>query len=301
MDHYIQKCNALLADLPDGREKRQLHLDTFHTPYLQFDHSVEWPSVHTTGMEPSEKFAITELLARWIPDLIAGCSVLEQPIPRRDLTTVHFVKVIQINSYRYLYLLRILSDYMGGALSEEIVAKGKQGISPSFRTDRVYFTSRIIPVRTLAVDGEGITFFESDKIKLDTIFHEFDTSGDIWSSVVFDEVDFTVANQKLQERFSFGADWKPNKFFFPFVIDYNTFCQKLLFPTGAVVDRMASLFHALFASCVNSELEQKPLDDAIQEGIRTYYTDWEFERFLSRGGNPHWRIKRHPFVDSFGS
>ena len=299
MKEEIQHINKIISNSSkDRKNKIRLGIDTFHHTYVMLQESFLWPSVHTGMIRPDEKLQITEIILKYIPSFIEGCSVLPEPRPRKDSTQVHYVRSYNFNSKEYIYIFKVSSDYMGGAETNEIVIKGRQGVTPSFYTNRIYFSALLVPVSEIMKDSHGaITDFRPIQIK-DAIFKvsSDDVIRDFRSTVLFDEIDFSEVNQKITNHFNVNSSWKHNNLFFPLIIDYLSLCMNIMIPFKSAVDCKAPIFSRLFENFIKQE-NVSTLNSDDRNFLDKYFTGWKFERILSRSGNPHWIITDHPFMD----
>ncbi|MDH5656079.1 MAG: hypothetical protein OEZ34_09240 [Spirochaetia bacterium] len=254
-----------------------------------------WPSVHINHILPEERKIITEILLENIPTFITGCSILPEPRPRKDSNQIHYVRSYHENGSDYIYIFKVSCEYMGGADSSEIKIEGRQGIAPSFKTNRIYFSSLLIPVSEIARDNKGyINNFTPVQIK-DAIFKvsSDDVIRDFRSTVLFDEIDFSEVNNKITVHFEFNSSWKHNKLFYPFVIDYLSLCMNLIHPDKNAVDLYAGIFDRCFMNFMSGE-DSGTMSAEDKNFLKRYYNDWYFERIFSRSGNPHWLVKKVP-------
>ena len=276
----------------------KLAIDTFHHSYVQFEDSFLWPAIHTNRIEPEEKNQITDILLTHVPSFIENCSVLTESRPRRDSNQVHYVRSYKFNEVEYIYIFKVFAEYMGGADQTEIVSRGKQGIAPSFHTDRVYFESLLIPVSNITRDVHGyVTDFIPIQIK-DAIFKvsSDEEIRNFRSSVLFDEIDFSQVNNKITNHFSYGKQWKFNNLFYPIIIDYLSLCMNIITPYKKVVDLNAPVFARMFMNFIHQE-DGSNMEITDKQFLCDYYESWKFERIFSKSGNPHWVMREHPFAE----
>lgn len=269
----------------------ELYIDTFRHPYIKFDAPFALPGINTIEVRKEEAHEYVNVLREKIPFFIAGCSLLPESRPRKNSNQLQFVKAIQVDSYKFLYMIKISAEYFGGASPDEIVSDRQQEVSPGIMTDRIYYNARIIPVQNVTLQKNAIIDFEPYQLK-EAIFSisSREMERDMWSTILFDEVDFTQINESLTEMFRFhGAEWKPGRLMQPFVIDYLTLNLNLFYPC---VNQIAS-YTKRFASVFDSFLKKKNADrlsDADRTFWHNYYRSFLFERVLSRSGNPHWKF-----------
>ncbi len=290
----VKQLNRRLEIAADGH-RGVLHLDNFHNPYVKFVEPLEWPSINVgkIGFDQAEK--IVELLTRLVPEFVAGCSVLPESRPRKDSNELHLARHHVVDGSDYIYIFKTHAEYLGGARDDEILERPGQGFSPSFKTDRIYFTARLIPVLSVEKEDGHVVDFRAEKIR-DAIIRtaEMDReSKPKFAAAMFDEVDFAEVDAYFTSLFSLGGTWKPGKLFHPVLVDYLTLCVNLIVPRVSLVEKLVEPFHQGFRAF----LKDGNLD-SLEGGARgfwsEYYAAWSYEMALSRSGNPHWKFTGLP-------
>ena len=288
--------NSVLAGLPYGISKYRIMVDTFHQPYIQFPEPFVLPQVklHDTTFEQAR--TLVELLARLMPGVVSDCHVLPESRPLRDSDQLHLVRPYRGGERDFIFIFKLQLKNLGGIEEADIVTPGSQGVTSAFRTDRLYFTAQLFPVKSITETDGYVTDFRAVQIK-DAIFRVQNASSgkDIWSAVLFDDVDFSKINRRFSEMLGHEIDreWKLPRLFWPFVIDYLSLCVNLVSPERSLVDRAHPYFDRVFSALLPGVL---PLDlsDDDQNFWRGYYDAWAYESISSRSGNPHWFLNSRP-------
>jgi hypothetical protein len=293
----IKKSNAILKNIMSRSVALDLRIDTIGLPYALFRDRFAWPSVHSMNPLPEEKLRITEILSERLPEFVSGCSLIPETRPHRDISRVQYVREYRVEDQSFLYILNVSADYLGGARREDILSPGSQGISPSFLTDRIYFSARLVPAREIHYDAGAIVDFEPLKIREARFKVEFtETIRDVWSTILFDEIDYTEINRSLSDRFAFDAEWRLGKLALPFVIDHMTICLNLIHPGERAVGALLIPFSKIFRSVIGSG-DLSDLNEEERRTLARFYTEWEYARFLSNSENTHWKITKTPFAE----
>lgn len=289
-----QELNRILSVLEPADFTGEVMVDTFHLPYVRFDEAFVLPPVKLHDIQFEQARAIVELLARLVPGYVAGCQVLPEARPRRDTDQLHLVRRYGAGEREYIFIFKVILKYMGGAADEEIVAAGAQGVTPSIRSDRLYFETRLLPVRSVTEQDGAIVDFQSLHIK-DALFkiQERSPGTDIWSTMLFDEVDFSKINRRFTELLAFETEWKMPRLFWPFAIEYLSLCLNLVHPDRRLVDFMMPYFHRAFEALLPGTLPLA-IPEEDRAVWRSYYDSWSYEPRTSRGGNPHWALLSLP-------
>ncbi|MCR9143599.1 MAG: hypothetical protein NXI24_15230 [bacterium] len=296
----ISKLAAELAAVdPDRNQAADLSIDTFHHPYLQFPDQFTLPTVNLYGIEYEQARCLLAPLIAKMPGFVHGCHVLPEPRPIKENNYLHLVRACEIENRKYIYLFKILAQYLGGAKSGEILEPAKSGVSATVRTDRVYFQSRLIPVEQIQYDRGYIVDFRPVRLRdalLDGItraqgFHV--ATKEMRVLDMFDEIDYSQANEELTNMFSVGTEWAPGKVFRPFMVDYHTLTMNLVFPDRRLVDGLLTQFHHGFDTLLN-DLNLDGLSAETRAFWAAYYQAFSYERKLSRSSNPHWQLTEYP-------
>ena len=281
--------SAMLGQGAQPETDGKLCVDTFRTPYCRWSEPFEWPSVSLLHSEPAAAAQLIERLNGRMAAFFRGMNILPEARPRRDEPNLHLVRVLSYEGSHYLFKLRILMTYMGGAESSQM-EHSVQDRSPAFRTDRIYFQARIFPVNSVERREGIIVDFEPE---------HYDPASGIrsggleahhtarWNVVLFDEMDFSDLEKELRERVT-DAKWQPGRLFNPFVIDHGTVNWNLFHVPDA--EAILPYFHRLWHHLKSG----RELDHEDRRFWEDYYTGWKYRRFLSAGGNPHWEIEQAP-------
>lgn len=267
-----------------------IKIDTFHLTYILFPESFALPAVHFDGLTYENASRFLEPLQKYVPHYIKDCQVLPEPRPRKDSQQLHLVREYQIAEQKYLYIFRIHAAYMGGAQKAEFIEQATKGKSACVNTDRIYFQARLVPVHSIKKLHGQIVDFEALQIK-DSLFKvsSNETRRDMWSTVLFDEVDFRELNQNFTQIFSFESEWQMGKLFQPFVVDYLTLCLNLINPDWKILHAVLPHYHEGFQQFLQSHTYANP-SEAAELFWSAYYAIWSRKLTPARSGNPHWEI-----------
>ncbi|MBI3396581.1 MAG: hypothetical protein HY042_12140 [Spirochaetia bacterium] len=296
--------SQLFASLGVSQPACELYIDTFRHPYLRFSEFFTLPGSTITGIKADECRKIAELLAAKIPWIVSDCQILPEPRPRRESGQLHLVRPILVDGRPYMFIFKLSAPYMGGAQDEEIVHAAQQGLSPTVNTDRLYFNARLLPVHEMEKEHGHIVDFQAVQIR-EAIFEVTSKSvgRDVWSTVLFDEVDFSAVNQTFAEMFGHGADWTGGRLFSPVVVDYLTLALNLIWCDRAFVDQIAVMYDRAFTSFLHGGT-LAGIANEDRQFWSAYFGAWKSERVSSRAGNPHWQMVKYPdasWIAQFGS
>lgn len=299
----IEETEILASELaaidPDRNQPSILAIDTFHHPYLQFKEQFVLPTVNLYGIEIEQARSLLAPLVAQVPGFVHGCDVLPEPRPIKENNYLHLVRALKIEDREYIFLIKILAQYLGGATSDEILQAASSGVSATVRTDRIYFHSRLIPVENIDYEQGRVVDFKPVRLRdalLDGItraqgFHV--ATKEMRVLDMFDEIDYSQANEELTRMFSVGVEWAPGKVFRPFLVDYHTLTMNIVYPDVRLIDDYLKHFHRGFDTLLN-DLNLDGLSEDTRAFWAAYYQAFQYERILSRSSNPHWKLLQYP-------
>lgn len=295
-----RRINQRLAQIQSSAARpRDLRIDTFRHPYVKFSAPYLMPAISLGDIQGEEAFQLIEVVAERIPEFAAGCQILPEPRPRRESAHIHLVREVIQAEDRFLYIFNLNAEYMGGAEDAEITSRALQGRAPSFRTDRMYFHSRLIPVENIQRQDGQIVDFRVRRPRQSyqtTVTRSEWKPGDKWTNFFFDDADFSSFHRAFTEQLGGGAHWPLSNLFYPFLLEYATVCLNLVSPGYAMAESLAEWFAPAARAIITDEPDPARLD-RMQAFWKAYFSAWEYEPAPSRSGNPHWKLLRYPDPD----
>lgn len=276
-----------------------LQVDTFHHPYLEFPEQFTLPTVNLYGIELDQARKLLAPLMQRMPGFVRDCHVLPEPRPIKENNYLHLIKPMVCENRQYVYMFKILAQYLGGASEKEILQDASSGVSAEVRTNRIYFHARLIPVESIEYKNDCVVDFRPVRLKealLEGItraqgFHV--ATKEMRVLDMFDEIDYSQANEELTNMFSVGAEWKPGKVFRPFLVDYHTLTMNLVFPDHELLPAFLKHFDQGFTELV-THLNLDQLAEDSRAFWAAYFQSFRYERILSRSNNPHWQLVEYP-------
>lgn len=291
--------NQRLANLSDIADRPYQHyIDTFRLPYIRFGETFAWGGVSIDEVHGHEAARLVETLVQLVPSFVAGCEILPVAKPHKNSDQLHFVRFLKApenGQPGFIYLIKIKPGYFGGADEGEIISPASQSNGPVFTTDRIYYQARILPVKSLSMQGGQILDFEAWQIEA-AIFQvtQKEKYRDFWSTILFDDVDYSEINSDFTDRFNPGEEWKMKRLFPPFIVDYLSLAFNLISPK--LILPAFPIYQKIFAAVADPQINFA-MDESMSNWLRQYYRDWEYHRVDSKSGNPHWKITRIPGVE----
>lgn len=267
-------------------------LDTFKHPYLRFSDRFVWPSVHLIDTSVEEILQVRALLGERWPGFGDHFALWQNDIFSGNQKYLSFVcQTDALKQAEMVIELRVLVGYAGGAEMTDIIRPAEQNRSPEFFTDRIYYRALLLPVQEFVVDQGAVkhldilTFSEILEASRYSLSRE---QKEIWTTALFDAIDYSYIQERLHGILSGLEPWKPGMLFPPVLIERMTFCLNVL--TLKQAEKMASAFRDLVRHIQAEDLQHLN----SREEWKRYNSEWSLERIMSRSGNPHWIFSVYP-------
>lgn len=277
--------NQFLARLEGSNKPHEIYVDNLHFPYFEFQEDyVIPPSSSVDGMDFSSSMGYLQAIAGFLPELLEHSFILPEPRPKKEVGKIFLTR--ELPSYkeqRYLWILALESTYLGGADKSKILSTGIQGRTTSLRTNRIYFSSKIIPVESIVRERDEIRSFdpyEMGELIRDIYSGQGGESRIKPYSEIFDDQDFSKQEEALEKIYGIDQTvWKIGKVFRPLGIDYLAVGLRLLESKFSDIEKIWKFLAGDF---------QNP--EGNLEHLHEYFSLFSMEESLSASGNRRWKI-----------
>ncbi len=148
--HELPQINSLLADLDTDEIPASSHFTADERFFLKLPEAVEiqsFPIHHDVRKNtPPKRFLDSMIstlssLTDHVPGLFRGCTYTFDPAyPLEPL----FYRILRNNGERYVYMFKLALSYSPAA--HEVVRRGSNDVSPSYRTNRLPVDSFLLPL-----------------------------------------------------------------------------------------------------------------------------------------------------------
>lgn len=236
----VKRINTILEKIDADRANRtgDIYLNRVKETFITFDDIITIPRIPVKELPPDMAAGIMEDLSGIIPEFLRNHVLLEKRQPPSEVHSIHLVQRIEGEILDFYHMFRIHLQFGGD--TSAIVRQGTSDLYPSFITNRVYYTSRLVPGKKAGDSGNTV-----DSLKLKD---RLDTESDqhFHTFAIFDDVETGSLTRQLlagvpDDIFSVSTS------LYPFVVfDYFTACMNILNPTQAAIQQAADIFEPLF-------------------------------------------------------
>lgn len=258
----VARINRIIESIDPKQRNRtgELYMNAVQNEFITISKILQIPRLEVRSLDYSRAVGIVENLADVIPEFIRGHRLLENRKPAAEQHSLHFIMKIPGRVLDFIHIIRI--DLMFGGDSSNVIERGDTNFYPSFRTDRIYYKSKIVPVREASDDDfESIRLKEHEHVESDYYFHTY---------ALFDEFESREASKNLCGKFDPGI-FNISLDLYQFIsYDYFTACMNVLYPDEAELVRSAGLFESMFIFLFSKHRDIRELMpvDAIRETFR---------------------------------
>lgn len=284
---HLKKLNNCINSIDKNAKNNfeSIYLNQIHNEFITFPANLVIPKISVKELDHENTLPIVQNLGKVLPELLINHSIPLTKYPASDQHVIHFIQRITGSLLNFLHILKIDCKFSGDP--KNILEKGDSIHYPSFKTNRIYYKSFIIPVSDVddQFNFNAIRIIQSQQVDSDQYFHTY---------ALFDDINKQDTIQRFHEfigndLFSISPTLYP---FFQF--EYFTACLSVLYPIQReIIDSIAfyepififlyskynsidtlhlednTIMHA-FGELLTLENNTFLLTDTLKESIRTY-------------------------------
>ena len=233
----MQKIQKIIDKIPIDalNNTGEICINAIHNEFSFINGSIVMPKLPVSEISVTGSTSIIKDIAVFIPEYLHGHTVSEKRIPPSNQHMLHFTKVITGSLFSFLHIFKI--DLKFGGDPSTIIEKGTVDFYPSFKTDRLYYKSLLIPMKGFDGKFTPLRLITSNSV-------DFDQT--LFTSALFEDVDKSGITMKIWEKLPENiCNISPK--LYPFVLyDYFTACLSVLQPTQKNLQTAAALYEPLF-------------------------------------------------------
>jgi hypothetical protein len=237
-----ENIGALLEGIgPESRNATgDIHLNIIKNEFILINGLVTIPHLPVKEMDYAAAMPVMRELVDYMPKFLCGHVPLVRRRPASEQHSVQVVRLIGGEFIDFIHLFSINLRYGGG--EGTVLSMGDSTRYPAFKTDRIYYKSRLIPVRRVAAvsleDFSPVRLIESAYIESDQAFHTF---------AAFDDMDPRDATRGIYSRMKLDDIFSTSQDLYPFIsFDHFTACLNVPDPLPTKLLRACELYEPLF-------------------------------------------------------
>ncbi len=236
----VEKINSIISNIDSNSKNRTdtIYLNRVKEEFITFDDIITIPQIPVKELSYELAAGIVEDVSGVIPGFLHGHRMLEKRQPPSEVHSLHFMRVLEGKILDFAHMLRIHLKFGGD--TSAIVRRGTSDVYPSFITNRLYYTSRLVPRKKEAAEGAGVDSLRlKDRLvtESDQYFHTF---------AIFEDMDTSDMTQKLLENIPADV-FSVSTGLYPFLVfDYFTACMNILYPSADGIESAVDIFEPLF-------------------------------------------------------
>lgn len=266
-------------------------LDESLLEFFLLKEEISIPPIAVSELDYNTGISIVKNLTAVIPEFLRDHSLLVKRKPSSEQHSLHFIKGFQGRVLDFVHILRF--DFKPAGGYGKIEGKGDNKTFPGYKTDRIRYKSRLVPVKK----GSNPELIDSMRIKSQL---EVDTDGKRFTSVFFDEYSTTEISIDFSIKSGDSLYIIPPKLYQFIAYDYFTACLNVPDPGVKKLSTAVELFEPLFCYLYfqyrersheisenelsvldnyllveNSVVRQRPL---LQNGLREFFSYYKLFR-----------------------
>ena len=243
----IQKINNIISSVTGKNKTGEIYLNAIHNEFVKIKGEFIVPSIPVKEIDTASVLSILNNLSEYIPEYMANHVFSLNKLPPSEQYHIHLVQPLSGKIIPFVHILKF--DMKFGGNPEGIVKPGTTDSYHSYRADRIYFKSRLVPGEIIYSEKghpsavSAIKIKHADTLESDQHFHTFAVFDEIQDSELSLEYIDTVG----REIFTL------NPSIYTFLShDYMTCCMNILDPTQTKINEAVSIYEPLFLYILSS-------------------------------------------------
>jgi len=214
-----------------------IYLDEVLNIFLKIDGEITVPGISVKELDYKTGLSIFENIVKYTPEIFYSHSFMEKRKPAAEEHSLQFCRKIEGVVIDFVHVIRI--DFRFAPGSGVIVSSGNNDTYPSYRSERLFFKSRLVPVKkgSLTENIDSIKIKDSEAVEAD---------NRLFTSVIFEENSTRAMSVELSKKGGPGIFPFPENIYPFLVYDYFTASLSLPDPVPHVIEEGALLFEPLF-------------------------------------------------------
>ncbi len=248
---YFSDSEGKIASYLEGIDSSVEPPQSFYTDsmkeFWQLKHCFSIPEISVKSLEYKVALKFLREIVEELAPFLIDHEFLPKRRPHREEHAIHFAKPLSGKVLDFVHVVRL--DFKYSPELGTILSSGTTDFYPSYRGNRVFYKSRLVPVK------RGGDFRNIDSLRLEAS-RQVETDYNRFSAVIFDEGGVrkkSIEYMKMLDSHYFAM---PIEVYQPLCFDYMTLCLNIPQPLGDILNASLELFEPLFlfyALCHNVE------------------------------------------------
>jgi len=274
-----EKSIIIAAD--QGRKENtsgEVLLNERKNEFYKFKSSIEVPRISVNGISREQKIMLSERICGIIPEFLDNYSVILDPKPAAETLFIHFAKKYKGKLFDFIHLFKI--DFKFSGNPDSMLEKGDNFYYPSYRTDRFYYKSYILPVYP---SEDDISEFRTIPL-FKEVSHKSQDEG-FFTYALFDDIDIEIYDKIIADSLGDFTFSLPQGIFRFIRYAYFTAAFTLLDPFALKLREGIDLFEVIFVRLMKDNDVDVAVDtDVFSESIftkngRLFFTESFINKF----------------------
>ena len=245
--------------------------------FYKFESSIEIPRISVNGMSRDQKIVLSERICGILPEFLDNYSVIFDPKPAAETLYIHFAKKYKGRKLDFIHLFKI--DFKFSGNPDSMIEKGDNFHYPSYRTDRFYYKSYLLPVYS---SDDDISEFKTIPL-FKEVSHKSESEG-FFTYALFDDVDIELYDKIIADSLGDFTFPVPQGIFRFIRYAYFTAAFAVLDPFAHKLKEAVDFFEIIFIRLMkDNEVDFEFDSDNFSESLiskdgKMYFT----ESFISK-------------------
>lgn len=229
--------------------------------FYKFEGSIEVPRISVNGISRDQKIMLSERIMEIIPGFLDNYSVIFEPKPAAETLFIHFAKKYKGRFFDFIHLFKI--DFKFSGNPDSMIEKGDNFNYPSYRTDRFYYKSYLLPVYP---SDDDISEFKTIPL-FKEVSHKSQDEG-FFTYALFDDIDIEVYDKIIADSLGEFTFLIPQGIFRFLRYAYFTAAFTVLDPFDYKIKEAVDLFEVIFVRLVqDNDVDVKYDSDIFSESL----------------------------------
>ena len=234
---FKKTVQGILDSIPPDAQNRagDTYINAICNEFIFIDGIMEIPKISVQELNVTDSEEILSLIVSFIPEFLIHHRIPKKRIPPADQHSLHFTRVFQGRLINFRHLFKIDLKFSGN--TEGIIEKGNSSFYPSYRTDRIYYKSRLIPEKAATDTFSPLRLVDQRGFVADDNF---------FTSTLFEDVNRNKLSLEICEKLPAEIFSISPKIYSFLAYDYFTACLNVLWPVEKNIHEAISIFEPLF-------------------------------------------------------